>query len=772
MYYRLLIFILLIAVISAQGQEVFSAKGKLVESSTQNPVPYANIAVYLDQELIGGGSSDGNGDFLIEKLTQGKYTFEIQVIGYDLKTLNNIAVNQNINLGTIKLSESTTVLSEIVVKGEAIRKPVEITAEGMTINPNQNISNIGGSALDVLRNTPSVNVDADGAISLRGSNSTNVLINGRNSSISANLDQIPASAIKSIKIVNNPGAKYDADAKGGIINIELKKGDELGTHGNAEFTMGTAGRYNGTLQTSHQSLTYNIYGGYDIQRPVRPSNSVTFRQTFGDNPQTLQQEATFNRSSLNQNIKLGGDYFFGNNQLTYEGVFGNGKDDDQEDRTSTLINDDIEETILRNNHETENGFSYDNALIYERTFDNDEQSLKIVASNSARKNTEKQMVDTNTMIGNVSEPEVSQRSKTNEIRNISVFQIDYTHPFKRRNKVETGYKTVFRMFDNDFIFDNLDNTNGEWLRDNTVSNRFKYQEIVNATYVSYAQKFENISFNLGARAELTNIQTLLYNNNQRNDQQYVNFFPSASLQYKLTDKQELRFTYSKRIDRPGGGRLNPFPDIADSLNIRSGNPDLKPEYIQSFELGQQLKLKYFDITSTLFYRYTTGIIDNIVRLEDGIAYRRPENLNDGYDLGFELIVMSPLTSWLNINIGYSLFERYVDGTNLSAEFVNNNLAWNTKAVTDFLLPASIKFQITTNYESPEIEAQGTDLARYSVDMSLSKSFKKGKAKISLSGRDVFNTLRYGGTTFTESFRQERTFKPQSRIFLVSLGVKL
>ncbi len=772
MHIRLFLLILLFSGFSAKSQNFFSLKGKLTEQTTQNPIPFANVAVYTEKGLSGGVSSDLDGNFIIQKLAPGTYTLEIQVIGYQTQKLNNINVQQNIDLGTINLLEATTVLNEIVVKGEAIRKPVEITPEGITINPNQNISNIGGSALDVLRNTPSVNVDAEGGISLRGSNSTNILINGRNSSISANLDQIPASAIKSIKIVNNPGAKYDADAKGGIINIELKKGDDLGTHGNAEFTIGTAGRYNGAVQVSHQSLKFNAYGGYDIQRPIRPSSASVYRQSFGENPQTLRQNASFERSSLNQNIKLGGDYFLGKNQFTYEGVFGTGKDDDIENRISNIIDNDGEENIFRDNRETENGFSYDNALIYERSFENEEQSLKIVASNSARDNTEKQLVETDRMNGNVLEEGIDQRSATRELRNISVVQADYVQPFKNNNKVEAGLKTVIRMFDNDFNFENLDNTSGNWVEDNTVSNRFRYNEVVYAAYASYAQKFERFSFAVGSRVEMTNINTRLFTNNQRNEQAYTNFFPSANFQYKVNKKQELRFTYSKRIDRPGGWRLNPFPDIADSLNIRSGNPELRPEYIQSFELGQQLTLGRVDFTTTLFYRYTTGIIDYIVRLEDGVAFGRPENLNDGYDLGFEMIAVSPLTTWLNVNLAYSLFQRNVDGSNVSAEFVNSNLAWNTKAVADIILPASIKFQVTANYESPEVEAQGTDVARYNVDLSMSKSIKDGKARISLSARDVFNTLRYGGTSFADSFRQERFVKPQSRIFLVSIGFKM
>jgi outer membrane receptor for ferrienterochelin and colicin len=277
---------------------------------------------------------------------------------------------------------------------------------------------------------------------------------------------------------------------------------------------------------------------------------------------------------------------------------------------------------------------------------------------------------------------------------------------------------------------------------------------------------------VGNRFELANIRTKLFTTGEENDQNYFNLFPSANVQYKLSDKQDLRLTYSRRIDRPGAWRLNPFPDIADSLNIRSGNPELKPEYIQSLELGQHLMIGTFDLMTTAFYRYTSGVIDYIITVDDGISYGRPENLNHGHDLGFEVIAITPLTPWWDINASYTIYQNRLDGTNVNARFKNDNISWNAKVVSDFTLPWDLKFQISGRYTARGIDAQGTDYARYKVDASILKTFADNKGKISLSCRDLFNTLSFGGTSFGDEFNQRWEFKPESRLVFLSVGFQI
>ena len=430
---------------SLHAQNSFTLRGHL-KSKAGEPVPFANVALYDSlQNLVTGVASDVSGDFILSGINEGRFTIEIQFVGYNTWSRNNVLINKDINLGSIVMQESSQVLSEVVIRGEVMERPFEVSADGITINPAQNLSNIGGSVIDVLRNTPAINVDGEGAISLRGSNSTNILINGRNSSLSANLDQIPASAVKSIKVINNPGAKYDADAKGGIINIELKKGEGLGTHGNLDLTYGTGDRYNGSLKLSHQTKDYLIYGGYDLRRSIQNGTFTTRRQTFDENEQALFQQGTINRKRVNQNFKYGGDYFFGRNQLTYEGVYRRGKDRDNEFRRSDVLHAEDAQHTDRYNVETEDGDALDNALIYERTFEKEDQSFKAQISHSTRRNSEIQNIESIPLSTNGGQRD-QQRGSTDEDRSVSVFQLDYVHPFTDSKRIETGFKTVLRKF--------------------------------------------------------------------------------------------------------------------------------------------------------------------------------------------------------------------------------------------------------------------------------------------------------------------------------------
>lgn len=766
------LILILLVTSAAQAQNSFTLDGHLKDKKNE-PVPFANISLSDSSNQIRTGvASDINGDFKITGISEGVYTITIQFVGYETWTRTNVLINKDIHLAGLTLNESAQVLNEIVVRGEVMEKPFEVSAEGITINPSQNLANIGGSALDALRNTPSINVDGEGAISLRGSNSTNILINGRNSSLAANLDQIPASAIKSIKVINNPGAKYDADAKGGIINIELKKGEGLGTHANVDLTYGTGDRYNGSLKLSHQTKDYQLYGGYDLRQSINNGTFSGYRETFNESQQYLIQNGNISRKSLNQNFKWGADYFFGHNQLTYEGVYRTGKDRDSELRISNLEDAGNIQQTDRYNFETEDGDALDNALIYERTFKKEDQSFKVQLSHSGRSNTEVQSIESFQQPITVNGSN-QQRGSNDEGRSISVFQLDYVHPLSNNNRIETGFKTVLRNFDNDYTFEVFNPSDESWTNEPTISNRFLYEEQVHAFYVTYSQKVGKFNFAAGNRFEKATIHTTQYALSQKNRLSYLNLFPSANAQYKLNDRQDLRFTYSRRIDRPGAGRLNPFPDIADSLNIRSGNPNLQPEYIQSFELGQHISLKRFDLTTTLFYRHTSGIVDYIITVdENGISYGRPENLNSGNDAGLEVIGSSNITPWWSVNLSYSIFRRSVDGSNVNQNFTNQNIAWNTKIVSDFTLPWDLKLQANFNYASAEVEAQGQDFARYSVACTLAKSFMDNKIKASISARDIFNNLKYGGTSYGDDFYQERTFKPESRLIFVSVGFKL
>ena len=777
-FFWLTIGCLCCAFLSAQAQ--YTISGNITDEGSDKAVSYANVALYVSGEdaVAKGGISDDEGNFALTDVPEGQYTLSIRFVGYAPTTMSDIRLDRNIALGNVKMTKKATELDAVTIEAAEVRNPVETTMEGMTIRPEQNISNVGGSVLDVLRNTPSVSVSQDGTLTLRGSSSTNILINGRNSAISGDLSQIPASAIKNIDIINNPSAKYDAEGTGGVVNIKLKKGENQGTHGSAELTIGSRMRTNASVRLNHQKNRINAYGSYSYRSFPSIADVAVERETFGEDGTLLLQSRDVERDDASHTANYGIDYYFNKSKLTYEGVFEAEREKDTDMTTSRLFNtssNDLTTFNVRDNLETENNYTIDNSLVYERNFDEKGREFRALASYSYRDQTERQDAATQSLEedGTRSDfPSDRQRATTSELNQISVFQADYTHPFDSDNKLEAGVKTILRNLSTDFDFDNYDNGTQQWLDNTDVSNRFLYNERVFAAYMIYSHSFAKIDLSAGVRLEQTVIDTELLNTSDKNDQQYLNPFPSFSALYHLTDEQSLKFTYSRRIDRPGSWRLNPFRDISDTLNIRYGNPNLQPEYIQSLEFGHKVSFEKADITSTLFYRRTNGLVDWVVDVnENGVSERRPENLASGTTYGLELINTTELAPWWNVNTSFSFFRSQIDGTNLDATFTNDALAWNAKLVSNFVLPGKVDLQFTGNYEAPEAEAQGFDDERYYLDASVQRSFLKEKGTVSLSVRDVFNTYQFGSNAETEEFRQYFTYKRDSRIVLLTMGYK-
>jgi len=766
---HLFLFLLLFLSISISSfAQTFKLEGTIVDEQSE-PVPFAQIALFTKDKNspMAGAISSEDGSFSIQT-KEGTYNITISFVGYENKKLNAIKLSQSTNLGTIVMESQPKQLQEVVIKQDKIRRPVTTDLEGLNIRPDQTLSNVGGSVLDVLRNTPSINVDQEGNVSIRGSGGTNVLLDGRNSALTADLEQIPASAVKAIKIVNNPNAKYDAEGAGGVINIQLKKGEDKGTNLKLEGTVGTRWRTNGTVRLNHRANDFNIYGGYSY----RSWPSVGFRKVtradFGDN-QYLQQYADRNRDDEEHTFNLGGDYYFGKNKISYEGALNFEKENDFESNQATLSDLNTDEIILqyvRQNEETEDNYSVDNAIIYEYLFDKKGQEFRAYASHSFRKQSERQDINSFTGLQAGETPGGRERSFNDEFNTTAVLQADYTHPLAN-GKIETGYKSTFRSLDNDYDYEVLNQGGDNWVNQDSISNRFLYEEQVHALYGIYSTSLGKLDIAIGARLEQTLIDTKLYDTNEENEQNYLNLFPSFQSKLQMNEENSFKFTYSRRIDRPSSRWLNPFPDVADSLTVRLGNANLQPEFIHSFELGHMLNLEKASITTNGFYRHVDGQVDYISRLEDGITFWQPTNLLSSQTYGVELISTATITDWWSFNYGYSIFRIDVNGTNLDDDFTNNGWSWNTKLTTDFNLPLDIDMQITGNYTAPEIEAQGRDLARYYLDVSLQKSFFDDKASLSVSFQDIFDTRNFRGENVTRQFRQEFEFKRESRIVLLN-----
>lgn len=305
------------------------------------------------------------------------------------------------------------------------------------------------------------------------------------------------------------------------------------------------------------------------------------------------------------------------------------------------------------------------------------------------------------------------------------------------------------------------------MEDPAISNEFIYKDQIHAAYLIFSNSSAKFDYTVGLREEYTFVDTYLANTDENNTQEYFNLFPSVQSLYKFNDVHGLKLTYSRRIDRPTSWRLNPFPDITDSLNVRRGNPNLQPEMIHSLEVGHLANSEKSSFTTNLFYRHVSGQLDFITTIEDGISYSQPDNLNTAESYGLEFIGLSEITPWWTLSGGFTSFRIRVDGSNIGEEFVNSGFAWNTKVTSDFKLPLDFNFQLVGNYESAEIEAQGRDLSQYSLDASVQKSLFQNKGNVSVSLRDIFDTRRFAGSSLTNSFSQTFYAKRETRIVIVS-----
>lgn len=741
--------------------------GKLIDSKTNQPVGYVQVALFENSDSASPEAYSDTDESGVFKLTvpKGKYTFKAFFIGYQDLVVNDLQVQGETNLGELVFVSEGQNLEEVVVT--TTKLPVRTTLEGIIITPENNLANAGGTLLDILRNTPSVSVSDDGGVSLRGSSNTNILINGRNSSLTQNLDQLPASVIEEIKIINNPNARYDAEAEGGVIDIVLKKGIELGTHGGLEATYGTRNRTNLGGRINHRGLNFNVYAGYNYRNWKQVGERRSTRVIFEDN-ETLDQTTRNSDLDVGNNLNFGFDYNFGNNTLSYEGVFQASETNQVNTLFARQVRQGIDFNYVRRNNENETDDGLDNALIFEHNFKEKGHLLRATASHSYRNQFKTQNIDIfnnsqETSIDNLSGRE---RAFTDEVRNISVVQADYIRPLEN-GTFETGLKSNFREFDNDFNYQRFDEGSQSFVTDPAVSNRFVYQDQIHAGYLIFSGKKSKFEYGLGLRGEYTQVDTYLYNSEEDNQQRYFNLFPSVQALYNLNENNGIKFTYSRRIDRPRAWRLNPFPNITDSLNVRRGNPNLIPEMINSFELGHLANFEKTSLTTNLFYRKINNQIDFITTVEDGISYSQPDNLLFAELYGVEFIGTAEVNDWYSLNGGLTFTRISVNASNISEEFTNNGFTWNAKLNQDFKLPLGFNFQIAANYESPEIQAQGKSLSVYYIDSSIQKSFMDRKGSITLSVRDIFDTRRYAGNSLTNRFSQDYFSKQETRVVLLS-----
>jgi ferric enterobactin receptor len=773
-YILFIILVLISTILSAQAP-VVTVKGKIVDSLSSAPLPYASIRVFdsKQKKLVNGHAAAENGDFSVD-LPSGTYYAIVEYMGYTAHTTPDFilsADNPKYDFGTIHLVSGTTVLNEVVVQGE--RSYMQLSLDKRIFTVGKDLANAGGSASDILTNIPSVSVDPEGNVKLRGSDNVRILIDGKPSGLvsfkgSGGLQQLPASMIERVEIITNPSARYEAEGNAGIINIVLKKDKRQGFNGSLELISGYPVNLGGAANLNYRHKKINFFINYGIAYRNQPGKGSLYQEVYGkDTTFILRQNTESTLKGLNNNIRGGLDYYFTEKSiLTASYLYRRSKatrtaDIRYEDYLFTPSNLVDVTTRRQDEHETEPNSEY--TISYKKTFEKKDHELSATAKYIDNWESSNQLFTQHYFLPNGTQDQsksVLQQSLNDEYEKQWLFQLDYIQPIGKEGKFEAGIRSSFRDMINDYVV-NEKNASGQYVPLPGLDNIFVYNENIHGAYGILANKSKKISYQAGLRAEWTDVKTVLQKNNDVNPRKYVNFFPSAHLTFDLPAKNAIQLSYSRRVRRPFYNDLSPFMTYSDSRNFFSGNPDLDPEFSHVGEIGH---IKYFDkgsLSSSIYYRSTKGKIDRIRRVDStGKSVTQPENLLSEKAWGAEFTATWTAFTWWKLDMSANLFHAAIDGSNILETYKASTYSWFARQTSRFSLPRNIEMQLRANYEAAQKTAQGKRKALYYVDFSVGKDIIKGNGTMNLNVLDVFNTRRSrsistGPNFYTESNSQYR-----------------
>ncbi len=745
-----------------QGIEI---RGTIVEGSGNQPIEFATVVLVNkdSQEKIAGTTTNQEGQFSL-KTKETNVIVEISFIGFQTQQIKDIQIKDGkANLGTIQLSENDVSLEEVVIAGE--KSTVEFKLDKRVFNVGTDLSSTGASALDVLNNVPSVNVDIEGGITLRGSSGVQILINGKPSVLASEegnaLGTITADMIEKIEVITNPSAKYEAEGTSGILNIVLKKEEQKGLNGSFSINTGTPHNHSFGLSLNRRTEKFNLFSQVGVGYREMPNITKNINQDLVNNTTITSNGLEF-RNEQFYNVILGTDYHINKyNVLTLSGSFAY----EVEDQPSETIFEQLDDANVpiaswrREEVTTALNPKYQYEFNYKRDFkDHNEHDLVFSALGRFFGKAQESEFGNNSILGKT--PVNDQQTNTTFQEANYTFKLDYTKPFSDKISLETGAQYVIQDVGNDFAVNDL--IDGEWVNDPDQTNNFEYDQKVLGAYGTGAYEGKRWGVKLGLRLENTDLKTLLVTTNEANQLNYTNLFPSAHTSYKFSEFISFQAGYSRRIFRPRLWDLNPFFNPRNNFNIRTGNPELLPEFTDSYEINSIYLLGKASLNLGVFYRYTTDVVERITIFEDGINITKPLNIGTNQATGIEFNGKYTPNKWLTFNgdFNFLYFNRKGSLDQTSFDFTASQ--WSTKLNTKLKLPAQFDLEVTGRYQSREQTIQGVRSANYFADMGVRKKVGKGRAIFNLSVRDVFasrirETNTYQPTFYSYSFRQRGRF---------------
>ena len=742
--------------VKKKGGEI---KGIIIDATTGKKVEFASVALHNveTKEIVEGGLSGTDGSFSFTKIRKGTYRIQVDFIGYKTYSSKNIPINKNnknVDLENIKLQQDVTMIGDVTVTAE--RTYIENKIDKKVVNIGKDLLTAGASATDIMTSLPSVDVDIDGNVSLRGNENVRILIDGRPTNMSSEelLATIPAENIDKVEIITNPSAKYDPDGISGILNIILKKDKKLGFNGSASTGIGTANKfsgvnkYNGSLNLNYNNGNWNLFANYGYKNDERESGGSFTRKIIDASgiEKTIEQESNSTRKRITNSLKTGFDYSF--SEKSTFGYTANIRKSDRE-RFENIEYITIPTQLRKTDREFNlNSISHD--MFFKRKI-NDETFYEINAYREDTKNESSSVF--NSESSGILQP--SENDHNNGKDNLTTFQFDFTKETDEY-KLEFGAKAHARNIDSDYQYFNTST-----IPDTSRSNHFIFNEQIYSAYTNYGKEWDKWSLQAGLRVEQALTESNLvgetpYQNN------YFNFYPSVFVTRKIGDKNELGFSYSKRVSRPSTRQLNPAQMYSDTLNIRMGNPLLNPEFTNSLETSYTRYWKGGSFNSAIFYRHTTDKIQRIKLVDEfGVSTTTYDNIATAQEIGLEASVMTKIFEWWSINASTNLYYSSLDTDD--PNFSNNGINWFSRLNNTFKLSPTWSVQASGWYMAERVIPQGHIEPMYKADLGVKKTILNKKGTIGFRLSDVFNSFNFTYYTSGEGFEEVGNRNWESRV---------
>ena len=778
----LIVFPALVFAQTAPGRKVW-LRGSFVDEQ-QKPVPFATLAVYgPGNALVTGAVADDAGKFAVQ-VPPGRYELKLTAVSYRERTMPGVEVGkQDVQLGPLTLTADSQRLDEVVVRGE--RSQMVLALDKKVFNVGKDLANAGGTALNILGNVPSVAVDVEGNVSLRGSSNVRILIDGKPSGLvsfkgGSGLQQLQASMIERVEIITNPSARYEAEGMSGIINIVLKKDQQQGLNGSFDVIAGHPTNYGLAANVNYRRKNLNFFVNYTASYRNTPGRNSLYQEVYrGDSTFASRQSMTSRLNGMNNSARAGLDYFFNpKNILTaaYTWRTSKGKRFSDIEYLDYLPNSTRLSTITkRTQDETETEPNAEYALTYKRSFAREGHTFTadLRVLDNWEKSSQFYTQATRTPDGKpTGVRDILQRSPNDETEKQFLVQIDYVRPFAKDGKAEAGVRSSTRRMTNDFTVEEQ-TAEGGWVPLPGLTNTFLYDEIIHAAYGILGNKSGHLSYQAGVRAEYTDLNTTLRQTGQVNPRSYANLFPSVHVSYDLPRQHALQLSYSRRVRRPQYNDLSPYMTFSDARNFFSGNPDLNPEFTDAFEIGHLKTVGKGSFTSSLYYRHTTGKIIRIRRVDAaGNSNTRPENLATEDSYGAEFTGTFTPRPWWKLDGSLNFFRATTNGANLDATFRSDTYSWFARSLSRFTIRKTTDLQLRANYEAPQQTPQGLRRAIATLDLALSRDILRNNGTLTLNVIDVFNSRVFRAVTEGAGFYTESSSQGRLRQINLTLNYRL